>query len=87
VLVTWSDGLGRSNFRELTLTVRPARHGGHDGDGESGDHDEAARVDRLDAVFALYGSGDGNHLIRHRPPARHPVASGQTITSRFSSVI
>jgi hypothetical protein len=57
VRVTWTDSFGRSNFQELTLTVQPARHGEHDGDGESGDHDADA-VSRLDAFFGRDGDGD-----------------------------
>jgi hypothetical protein len=63
VFVMWSDGLGQSNSRELTLTVLPALHGehdGHDGHPESGDHDADAG-NRLDALFALLGKGDGHH--------------------------
>jgi hypothetical protein len=59
VVVTWTDSFGRSNSRDLTLTVQPAGHGEH-GDGESVAHDADA-VSRLDAVFALLGSGDGHH--------------------------
>jgi hypothetical protein len=60
VHLVWSDSLGKSNSRDLTLTVQPARHGEHDGDPESGDHD-ADVVSRLDALFALLGNGDGRH--------------------------
>src|SRR5262249_45927205 len=51
VRVTWSDGLGQSNFEDLTLTVQPARHGGHgehDGQGEHDGHDGQGRQDHAD---------------------------------------
>jgi hypothetical protein len=45
VRLTWSDSFGRTNFQDLTITVRAARH-----DGDDGDHD--SRTDDLDAFFA-----------------------------------
>jgi hypothetical protein len=57
VLVIWSDELGQSNFRELTLTVQPARHGGH------GHHESAADV--LDALFASVGGAEEGHHDRN----------------------
>src|SRR5262249_26300611 len=68
VLVVWSNSLGQSNSRVLTLTVRPARHGEHDGDRDASDHD-ADVASRLDAVFALSGSGEVSHHDRHEGDA------------------
>jgi hypothetical protein len=60
VQAIWTDSEGRSNDRDLTITVLPARHHGHDGDADSGDPD-ADVVNRLDAFFAPSGNGDGHH--------------------------
>src|SRR5262249_6602719 len=35
VRVTWTDSVGRSNFQDLTITVRAARHDGDDGHHDS----------------------------------------------------
>jgi PKD repeat protein len=54
VHVIWSDSHGVSNSRDLTITVRPARHGEH------GDHD--SHTDDLDAFFAaLAGALEDRH--------------------------
>jgi hypothetical protein len=57
VRVLWTDSFGRSNFQDLTITVRPARH---DGDGDHDDH--GSRNDDLDAFFAaLAGALEDRH--------------------------
>jgi hypothetical protein len=54
VRLAWSDSFGRTNFQDLTITVRQARHGDH------GDHD--SRTDDLDAFFAaLAGALEDHH--------------------------
>jgi hypothetical protein len=61
VVVTWTDSVGRSNSQDLTLTVRPARQGEHDGDSESSNRDEAGGGDDRDALFALLGAQQDHH--------------------------
>ena len=51
MLATWRDSLVRHKSRHLTITVGPARHGGH------GDHESPA--DDLDALFASLGDAEG----------------------------
>jgi hypothetical protein len=57
--VLWTDrATGEFNSQDLTIQVKA--HGGH------GDHGTDGSMDPLDAFFALYGSGDGDH---HRQEA------------------
>jgi hypothetical protein len=53
----WSDSHGVSNSRDLTITVRPARHGDH------GDHD--SRTDDLDAFFAALARAEEDRHHRN----------------------
>jgi hypothetical protein len=53
VHATWTDSTGLSNSRDLTITVRPARHGEH------GAHESP--LEGLDAFFAQLGAGEGRH--------------------------
>jgi hypothetical protein len=53
VHATWTDSTGLSNSRDLTITVKPAKHG------EQGEHKSS--FDGLDAFFAQFGPDEGHH--------------------------
>jgi hypothetical protein len=62
VRAVWTDSSGQSGFRELTITVEPAKDRGDGGRPGPGDRDGEG-ASRLDTVFRLLGNGGGTEEV------------------------